>query len=296
MRSTFFYARWDDLGMRGQARILNVYDEGALEHTPLIGGHGQGFIIDVDGKRILFDTGLRGRYLLHNMRVLGIEPDSIDMVVLSHGHRDHTGGLVSLLEERSETLVVYAHPDVREKKGKGIRFPWKRIGFPRLGEELAAKLDLRPAREWTRISASVQLTGEIEERRDPEALGKRLLRWNGTSWELDHMRDEISLVLETAKGPVVLTGCGHPGLTNILRHVVSHYGRDVQAVLGGAHMEKLKKPAVEAVADIIIEEFETPELYLNHCTGPNGIMRLREQLGLEGVKDCYVGTEVSFQL
>ena len=103
--STFFYPRRDDLDMTGKARILNVYDEGALEHTPLIGGHGQGFIIDVDGKRILFDTGLRGRYLLHNMKVLGIEPDSIDMVVLSHGHRDHTGGLVSLLEERSETLV-----------------------------------------------------------------------------------------------------------------------------------------------------------------------------------------------
>lgn len=283
--------------MSGQLRILNVYDNGALESTPLIGGEGQGFIVDVDGVRILFDTGLRGRYLLHNLKTLKVDVDSIDMAVISHGHRDHAGGLVDLLYARQEPLTVYAHPDAREKKRKGVAgIPIRYMGFPRLGEELSAKLDLRPAKEWTRISDSVLLTGEVRERKDPEALGKNHLRWNGSSWEEDRMWDEISMVLETSKGLILVTGCGHPGLTNILRHTVSHIGRDVLAVLGGAHLEKFKKPAVEAMAEIIIEEFETPQLFLNHCTGPNGIMRLREHLGLEGVQDCYVGTELFFQM
>lgn len=283
--------------MSKQVRILNVYDNGAMMHTPLIGAHGQGFILDVDGRRILFDTGMRGRYLLHNMRHLKIDVDSIDMVVLSHGHYDHTSGLVDLLFARSSPLDVYAHPNVREKKRKGpFGIPLQNIGFPRLGQELEDKMNFHAVTEWTALTEHVHLTGEIKQRPDREAVGPKMRRHDGQGWVQDHMADEISLVIDGAKGPIVIMGCGHPGLTNILRHVIARFGRDVYAVIGGAHMEKTKKEEVQAVAEQIITEFETPQLYLNHCTGPNGIMRLRETLTLDGVRDCYVGTELYFDL
>lgn len=283
--------------MSEQARILNVYDNGAIEHTPLIGAHGQGFILDVDGRRILFDTGMRGRYLLHNLKILKIDVDSIDMLVLSHGHYDHTSGLVELLYARSAPLDVYAHPGVREKKRKGpFGLPLKNIGFPRLGQDLEDKMNFHAVTEWTTLTEHVHLTGEIKHRPDREAVGPKMLRHDGQSWVQDHMIDEISLVIETAKGPVVVLGCGHPGLTNILRHVVARFDRNVHAVIGGAHMEKIKKEEAKVVADQLVTKFKKPQLYLNHCTGPNGIMRLREILTLDGVRDCYVGTELAFNL
>ncbi len=282
--------------MSGQARVVNVYDEGAMVGTSLRGGHGQGFIIDVDGQRVLFDTGLRGRYLLHNLRVLKIKPESIDLVILSHGHRDHCGGLPALLDEREEPLPVIAHPLIWESRAKGPGLPIINIGFPRLNAAQREKMQLREVEGWNRISEHLQVTGSIADRRDIQALGRNLYRHRDGKWGKDRFDDEISLVIESKNGPVLITGCGHPGITNILRHVVNHYGKDVHAVIGGAHMESFRKREVERVAEIIIDEFETPQLYLNHCTGPNGIMRMREHLGLDGVRDCFVGTELLFPL
>jgi 7,8-dihydropterin-6-yl-methyl-4-(beta-D-ribofuranosyl)aminobenzene 5'-phosphate synthase len=234
---------------------------------------------------------------LHNLKHLKIDVDSIDMVVLSHGHYDHAGGLVELLFARSSPLDVYAHPGVRERKRKGpLGLPLKNIGFPRLGPDLEDKMRFHAVTEWTALTEHVHLTGEIEHRPDRESVGPKMLRHDGQGWVQDHMEDEISLVISGAEGPIVIMGCGHPGLTNILRHVVTRFGQDVHTVIGGAHMEKISEEDAEAVAKQIVKEFKTPQLYLNHCTGPIGIMRLREHLTLDGVRDCFVGTELLFEL
>ena len=100
-----------------KAKLLCVYDEGALENTSLIGARGLSIMIEVDGQRTLFDTGMRGRYLLHNMDQLKIDPESIDRIVISHDHKANMNGLKGFLEVRKEPVDVYAHPSCWQRKG-----------------------------------------------------------------------------------------------------------------------------------------------------------------------------------
>ena len=80
-----------------KAKVLSVYDEGALEDTPFIGATGFSVLVEVDGQRTLFDTGMRGRYLIHNLDYLDVKPDMIDRVVISHNHKGNMGGFSSIV-------------------------------------------------------------------------------------------------------------------------------------------------------------------------------------------------------
>ncbi len=84
-----------------EIKITNVYDNDALPGRGLKGGGGECFHFAVGDRQVLFDTGWRGGKLIHNMKKLGINPDGIEKLVLSHGHHDHTGGLRSFLKART---------------------------------------------------------------------------------------------------------------------------------------------------------------------------------------------------
>ena len=94
-----------------EAKVSVLYDEGAVEGTTYIGGKGLSMLIDVDGERTLFGTGLRPRYLSNNLYVADVDPDSITRVVISHGHADHWAGITGLLRQRESPVKVYATAD-----------------------------------------------------------------------------------------------------------------------------------------------------------------------------------------
>ena len=102
-----------------QVSIINLYNDVVPQDSGFIADHGQSFLITSEEKKVLFDAGMNGKKLLHNMNQLNIDPNSIDVLVLSHGHLDHTGGLKALLEERTvkDPLEIIGHPTVFEPKG-----------------------------------------------------------------------------------------------------------------------------------------------------------------------------------
>jgi len=170
-------------------RISIVYDNEAL--PGLEDGWGFACLVDHPGGRILFDTGGSEEVLAGNMRAMGIDPGSIDTVVISHDHWDHTGGLPAVLHPG---LTVYM-PASCEKERK---------------------------REVTDIGTAVEVTGPLRIAEDIFSTG-----------ELGSGVREQSLVLRTGHGVAVLTGCAHPGLTEIIE-AASEMGT-VHVVLGGFH-------------------------------------------------------------
>ncbi len=153
-----------------------------------------GFSCLIEGKeKILFDTGWDGHLLLYNMRKLGINPKDIDKVVISHDHWDHAGGIPFILNEIGYTDVFV--PKAFSEK---------------LKKEISSRATLYEVSEKQKISDKIFTTGE-----------------------LGILIKEQSLFIETDKGFVVITGCAHPGVDNIL-DFVKKFG-EIYRVIGGFH-------------------------------------------------------------
>lgn len=243
-----------------KARITCVYDEGALENTSFIGAKGTSFLIDIEGKRVLFDTGLRNKYLLHNLEYLEVSPDSIDAVVISQSHPDNCRALDGLLGARSSPLDVYCPAGLYG--GKAGMFS-RSVGISDDNRDRVVFHDLGG---WIEVVPGVTVTPSVV---------------------YDDGYSESFLVVEGGQLTVV-SGRGVMGPAPVIDMVSSRFNRQVRAFYGSVLLEKMKKPVAEAYAKVFSNEGVT-DLYLNHCTGLSGMTNLRVHLGLKGVKDLYVG-------
>ena len=264
-----------------KAKAVCVYDDGAVVGTPLIGAVGLSILIDVDGERTLFDTGMRGRYLMHNLDNLEIDVNTVDRVVISHAHRAHTGGLEEFLEKRERSIEVIVTPDLRDMGPvKLLGIPIKKAPLSSMSAETIGKAEIKETDAWTQLSDHLFIT-EMPP---------------GNAAEPDTAVKENALVLMTPKGAVVICGCCHSGLSSFLSYVEEMTKKKIHAVIGGTHLLKTKKDGVFAIADSLKKDHGTPMLYLNHCSGVKQITNLRERLGMKGVHEFYAGTEIQFDL
>ena len=187
-----------------------------------------GFAAAITGteKNILFDTG-GGRLLLDNMEKLAIEPDSIDVVVLSHIHGDHTGGLGGFLEKNSNVTIYLPKSFPKKFKGKARNSGAKII----------------EVHESLQICENVYSTGQ---------LGKLI--------------KEQSLIIRADKGLVVITGCAHPGIVNIVNTAKELIRDDILLVMGGFHLEWATKGRIEKIISAF-KQLGVRHVGPCHCSG-----------------------------
>jgi 7,8-dihydropterin-6-yl-methyl-4-(beta-D-ribofuranosyl)aminobenzene 5'-phosphate synthase len=230
---------------------------------------------------------------MHNLESLGIEPETIDALAISHAHYDHTGGLSALLARTRPGLPLYASSDLfRERFSKRRESP-RSIGSPLTREVLAAKtalcLDVMPQE----VMPGVWTTGEIVER--PEPIGRsvhHLVRGEG-GWVPDSYQDDMSLVIEVASGLLLLCGCCHAGLLNTLAHVKRVFGRPVVAIAGGTHLVTASGEELQRVVDVLAGMESLQGVYLNHCSGEAALHALWHVLGMDVVHACPAGTQIN---
>ena len=188
-----------------------------------------GFSCLVEGleKTILFDVGGEGSVLLRNMKRLGIDPKAIDVVVLSHIHYDHIGGLSAFLEENPD-VVVYM-PD----------------SFPQSikSEAKMAGARLIEVRSFTEICKDACSTGELG----------------------DWIKEQ-SLVIRTAKGLVVITDCAHPGVVNVIEKAKEMFNDSVYLVLGGFHLCRMTARQIKEIIKGVKKE-KVEKVAPCHCSG-----------------------------
>jgi 7,8-dihydropterin-6-yl-methyl-4-(beta-D-ribofuranosyl)aminobenzene 5'-phosphate synthase len=178
-------------------------------------------------KTILFDTGGDSAMLLRNMRTLGITPQDVDVVVISHVHGDHVGGLSGFLKENHD-VTVYLPQSLPQS-------------FKDVTRDAGAEL--------------VEVHGPLEICEHVRSTG-----------ELGDGIKEQSLLIETARGLVVITGCAHPGVVNIVRRAKELTGGEVYLVLGGFHLGGTSEAKIAA----IVEDFRqlgVQKAAPCHCSG-----------------------------
>ncbi|MDI6709890.1 MAG: MBL fold metallo-hydrolase [Bacillota bacterium] len=233
----------------------------------LTGEWGLGMLVEIPGLTVLFDTGAQGA-LVPNARTLGIDLDRVDVVVLSHGHYDHTGGLPAFLRYRRRRLPVVAHPDVftprfiREDGGlRHIGVPFRRVELESLGADF--QLGAGP-RE---LAPGLFAGGEVPRRLSFEKGDRRLVLLDGEREKPDPLRDDLSLYAVTPRGLVIILGCAHAGVANIVTHAREVTGVErVHAIIGGTHLGAVDPAQQEATVDYL-RALDVELLAANHCTG-----------------------------
>ena len=257
-----------------------------------IGEWGFSALVEADGHRLLVDTGLHPDTVLQNARDLHVDLSNVQEVILTHNHGDHVGGLMTLRREMMNKNpsalsvahvakgIFYSRPsaDGEDNEMLAIRKEYEATGGKFIEHDSAVELfpgawltgpvpRKYPERNWS-VSGKVQT---------PEGLVE------------DTIPEDQSLVLNTPQGLVVVTGCGHAGIVNILAYATSKYAdRPVYGVVGGLHLFPAKDAQVDWTGDEF-KRFKVANLLGAHCTGIEAVYRLRDRAGLTR-KSAVVGT------
>ena len=219
------------------------------------------------GEVILFDTGQTG-VAFENLLLL--KEDKPTKVVLSHGHYDHTGGLMHFL--RSFDLKLYTHPDAflpRFYRGDYIGIPFKK-------EQISAYAEVIEHKEPVEVAKDVWALGEIPRKHEQALLSDSYIVRNGKR-EFDEIKDDQSLAIKTESGVLLVLGCCHAGIRNTVEYAEEVVSDEVKFIIGGTHLIAFKEQRLKEIIDWLDKkvEFIAP----CHCTGLKKEFLLKEKLG-----------------
>ena len=263
--------------MKGRITILC---ENTVTVKGGIGEHGFSAYVETERGNFLFDTG-RGDALIHNLLAFDKDPLAIQKIFLSHGHQDHTGGLPAILGVLGGVDIL-AHPDIfsvryniSKKDGKETRrFAGLKFVRPYL-ESLGGKFILEKG--FREVTREMFLTGEIPRLTPFEKGDPRLFAERDGQLIPDPFLDDQSLLIYAPQGLVVLLGCAHSGLINILNYVIEKTGRErIYAILGGTHLDFLNPEQLEESIKSL-KQMGIEKIGVSHCTGIKAAFRLHQE-------------------
>ena len=234
----------------------------------LVSEWGLSMLLNFSDERILFDTGEQGN-LIRNSQILDHDLRQVDRVILSHGHYDHTGGLLEFLQFRGR-VPVYAHSGLfTGHYGRGLNGQEdKYIGVPFRPEQLAsAGAEFHWHREPVELRPGLWLSGEIPRVTLFERGDDKLVEHREGQTVQDIMLDDFSLFYVTDQGLVIILGCAHAGLVNIVEHAKQVTGESrVTAIIGGTHLGPASLDQQQQTIDYL-KGLSLTCLAPNHCTG-----------------------------
>jgi 7,8-dihydropterin-6-yl-methyl-4-(beta-D-ribofuranosyl)aminobenzene 5'-phosphate synthase len=260
-----------------EIKITTLAENTAGPNT--LGEWGLSMFVEADGQRILFDTGA-GVAAVNNAGLMKVDLAGVDRIVLSHGHYDHTGGLMEVLK-RSGGKEIIAHPDVWASKYGSLDSTTKRYaGIPFAREALevmAANFNL--SREPVKLSEHITTTGEVPMVTDYEIIEQYLAVLEGGEMKQDPLDDDLALVIDAEYGLVVILGCAHHGIVNTLLQAQKVTGKElIYAAIGGTHLVHASAERLEKTA-AALKEMGVQYLGASHCTGFRAAAYLAREFG-----------------
>lgn len=263
-----------------ELQITTLIENMSDDEGKLLAEHGLSLHIEFDGKRILFDTGQTGDFV-KNANALGINLNGLDDIIISHGHYDHSGGVMTVLSEIKKSLPFYVGDGFFAPKYKYLSDgSYRYNGNPFTEQDLPAeKVDLRKVTEdVTYLTDKILLFKNFPAISGFERKNEKFVLPDGDAYTVDAFGEEVALGLRTSKGLVLIVGCSHVGICNILQAVTARVDEPIYAVLGGTHLMEANEERLEKTMEVF-RKFGVQCVAVSHCTGEQGIALARENFG-----------------
>ena len=278
-------------------KLTVLVDNNTLIDRYFTGEPGLSFFIEAGDTRILFDVGYSDAFI-KNAELVNIPLFDVDYIVLSHGHLDHTWGLNYLIKKYTDFAfegfafkkpVVVTHPLTFEsKRMRDLR----EIGSLIPKEKLGNFFDLRLSSEPHRLTDRLIYLGEIERENDfesQEPLGKIIV--DGSEQD-DYLVEDSALAYKSPRGLVIITGCSHAGICNIVKQAQKVCGENrIVDIIGGFHLLDASPRQLQGTMDFM-KKLKPGEVHACHCTD------LAAKIALSGVvplKEVGVGLHLEYE-
>ena len=260
--------------MKGKVTIL--CENCVFGNIGAIAEHGWAVFIETDQGNFLFDTG-QGKSIVNNAQYFNKDLSTIKGIIISHHHIDHTGGLLDVLEQ-IDKVKVYSHPGlfknsyvIDEGKQRNIGIPFRREILESRGAQFKFNTNFRE------IVPDLMLSGEIPRLTEFEKGSKRFLLKTNEGYAQDLIFDDQTLIVNTEKGLIIILGCSHSGMINIINHIIDKTGQNhIRTIIGGTHLgpasEETKEKTIQA-----LKKFDIEKIGVSHCTGLETSMRLFQE-------------------
>jgi 7,8-dihydropterin-6-yl-methyl-4-(beta-D-ribofuranosyl)aminobenzene 5'-phosphate synthase len=246
------------------------------------GEHGFSAFIETNQGNYLFDTG-SGHSIVSNSLVLSKDLRTVNKIFLSHGHYDHTGGLPEVLKLKGE-VDVHAHPHIfldrihviKENDKETKRFvgiPYKKNYLEFLGANFIFSTN------FTEVERGIFLTGEVPRKTSFEKPDSTLFAEVDRKMTQDIFPDDQSLILDSQRGIILILGCAHAGMINIIHYAIDKTGKEkFHAILGGTHLDFLTPEQLEETINAL-KTLDIERIGASHCTGMKAAFRLHQEFG-----------------
>lgn len=265
-------------------RITALMDNLPSENKALKNEHGLSYLVEGRGKRILFDCG-SGAAPWQNAHRLGRDVKDLDAVVLSHSHYDHAAGYRDLLEAGLGSRVLYTGPHFFEPKyaTDGLRYTDLSAGFDQSFLN-AFHIDHQVVEGLREIGPGIYLVSGFPRTHSFETIPTRFVRQTDGGFIPDDFSDEQCLVIDIGDGVVILVGCSHPGILNMVDQVHGLLNKPVKGVFGGTHLMEANAERIDATI-ARLQALGMTSLGLSHCSGQAAEDAIAAK---EGVQGCHM--------
>lgn len=269
-----------------EVRVTALIENNPDDKKELFYEHGLSLYIELEDTNLLFDTGQTGDFI-KNSEKLKKSIQDLDYVVISHGHYDHSGGvhrLLATLNRKTEFVVGDEFFDLKYKKLEDGTYKFNGNSFHQSQIEEKG-IHLRKIEEdTTYLNDRILIFHNFKRSNEYELRNERFFIQQGETYLPDDFKDEIALGILTSKGLVVVVGCSHVGIINILTDIRKRVNIPIYAVIGGTHLVEADEVRMNRTV-MALKEMGIQSIAVSHCTGEEGSKRLSSEFGTRFIRN-----------
>lgn len=245
--------------------IRTLLENNLSRNRSLTAEHGLSFLVETERLKILFDCSA-GSAARENAGKMNVSIEDVDYVVLSHSHYDHAGGYPDMAAHGVCASLITGPKFFEDKYARdGGKYTYLGCGFGASFLE-ANGIEHRVCEGCETLDEGCYVVGGFRRIYDFEKVPARFVRETKNGMVSDDFPDEVCLVLESEKGLVMVVGCSHPGILNMIESVRERFGRPVYAVFGGSHLVEADEARIAETVKLL-KDMGIASVGFNHCTG-----------------------------